>query len=369
MPVFRPEIAALSPYEVGRPISEVARDLGLDPGSIIRLTANETPFGPFPGVAEAAAEALSGANRYPDNDLWELSHALASELGVDRSNLMFGNGSVALLVDAVSAVGGPGTRVVYAWPSFVMYRFAAIWAGSDYLEVPLDGSHRHDLHAMSEAMDDQTRIVFVCNPNNPTGTIVSHEEMESFLDSIPESVLVVIDEAYHDFVEDPRYATAISTAVQRENVLVLRTFSKIYGLAGQRLGYGVGSAALITELRKAQQPLTVNAVAQAAALASLGQPQELERRARANAAGRHHLVGVMDERVLEHAESHTNFVYFRMPLDDSRAISTEFAARGVIIRPMSGGWMRVTVGTETENRRFVEVLDEVLDTLSDKISP
>ncbi len=369
MPVFRPEIAALSPYEVGRPISEVARDLGLDPASIIRLTANETPFGPFPGVAEAAAEALAGANRYPDNDSWDLSNALASELGVDRSNLWFGNGSVALLVDSVSAVGGPGTRVVYAWPSFVMYRFAAIWAGSDFTEVPLDESHRHDLDAMREAIDEQTRIVFVCNPNNPTGTIIPHEEIASFVGSVPDSVLVVIDEAYHDFVEDQRYATAIPTALTRKNVLVLRTFSKIYGLAGQRVGYGVGDGSLITELRKMQQPLTVNAVAQAAALASLGQPGELKRRARENAAGRHHLVGVMDERGLEHGESHTNFVYFKMPSDDSRVVSREFTARGVIIRPMSSGWMRVTVGTEMENRRFVEVLDEVLDTLSDKISP
>lgn len=365
MPVYRPEIAALSPYEVGRPISEVARDLGLDPGSIIRLTANETPHGPFPGVAEAAARALAGANRYPDNDLWDLSHALAAELGVERGNLLFGNGSVALLVDAVNAVGGPGTNVVYAWPSFVMYRFAAIWAGSDFVELPLDPSHRHDLDSMRDAIDDQTRIVFVCNPNNPTGTIVAHEEIAAFVESVPESALIVIDEAYHDFVADPRYDTAVQLAVTKANVLVLRTFSKIYGLAGQRVGYAVGSGELITGLRKAQQPLTVNSVAQAAALASLGQPAELERRASENAASRHHLLGVFDERGLEHSESHTNFIYFKLPSDDSGVASLEFTRRGVIIRPMSQGWMRVTVGTEAENRRFVEVLDEVIDALSE----
>ena len=365
MPTYRPEIAGLSPYEVGRPIGEVARELGLDPESIIRLTANETPHGPFPGVAEAAARALSGANRYPDNDVWELSHALAAELGVERENLLFGNGSVALLVDAVSAVGGPGTTVLYAWPSFVMYRFAAIWAGSDFVEVPLDTSHRHDLDSMLDAIDDRTRVVFVCNPNNPTGTIVSHDEVAGFVESVPESVLIVIDEAYHDFVSDHRYETAIRLALARRNVLVLRTFSKIYGLAGQRVGYGVGSGELITGLRKAQQPLTVNTVAQAAALASLGQPGELERRAKENAAGRHHLLGVFDERSLVHAESHTNFVYFKMPFDDSRIASEEFTRRGVIIRPMSRGWMRVTVGTDSENQRFVEVLDQVVDALSE----
>lgn len=368
MPSFRPEIAALKPYEVGRPISEVARSLGLDPSTIVRLASNETPFGPFPGAVEAATAALAAANRYPDNDLWDLSHALAAELGLDRSNLLFGNGSVALLVDAVNAVGGPGTNVAYGWPTFVMYRFASIWAGSDRVEVPLDEEHAFDLDALADAIDEKTRVVFVCNPNNPTGTIVPHEAVVSFADAVPETVLIVIDEAYHEFVEDPRYETAIQLALSKPNVLVLRTFSKIYGLAAQRIGYAVGSAGLIRELRKAQQPLTVNSVAQAAAQASLGQPKELIRRAAANAAGRHHLVGALNERHLEHAESHTNFVYFKMPSDDSRSLADEFTARGVIIRPMAGGWLRVTVGTETENRRFVAVLDEVVDTLSDQIS-
>lgn len=365
MPLYRPEIAALSPYEVGRPISEVARDLGLDPDSIIRLTSNETPEGPFPGVAEAAADAIERANRYPDNDLWDLSHALAAELGVGRANLLFGNGSVALLVDAVNAVGGAGTNVVYGWPSFVMYRFAAIWAGSGYVEVPLTDDHVFDLEAIRAAISAETRAVFVCNPNNPTGTIVPHADLVSFVDSVPDSVLIVVDEAYYDFVDDERYQTAIPMALERDNVAVLRTFSKIYGLAAQRIGYAVGRSELITGLRKAQQPLTVNSVAQAAALASLGQPEELGRRARANAAARHHLTGVMSERGLEQAESHTNFVYFRMPSEDSRAVSDEFTSRGVIIRPMAAGWMRVTVGSESENERFVETLDEVLDALSD----
>lgn len=365
MPLFRPEISALKPYEVGRPVSEVARDLGLEPGSIIRLTANETPYGPFPGVAKAAAEAIASSNRYPDNDLWDLSHALAAELGVGRENLLFGNGSVALLVDAVSAVGGHGTSVVYGWPSFVMYRFAAIWAGSDHVEVPLTAEHSFDLEAMARVVDEETRVVFVCNPNNPTGTITPYEQVVAFVESIPGSVLVVVDEAYHDFVADGGYGTAIPMALARGNVLVLRTFSKIYGLAAQRIGYAIGREDLITDLRKVQQPLTVNSVAQAAALASLGQPHELARRSEANSMGRQHLISVMAERDLPHAKSQTNFVYFRMPGNDSRRASKEFTTRGVIIRPMSAGWMRVTVGTESEHETFVQVLDEVVDILSD----
>ena len=360
MPQYREEIAALNRYEVGRPIDEVARDLGLDPDSIIKLTANESPEGPFPGVVEAASAALAESNRYPDNDLWDLSHALADVWGIDRTNLLFGNGSVALLADIANALGGPGTRIVYGWPSFVMYRFAAIWAGSEFSEVPLDDEFALDLDAMGAAIDEATRVVIVCNPNNPTGTIKPADDIEAFIEAVPHNVLVVLDEAYHEFVQDPMYRTEISLAVARPNVIVLRTFSKIYSLAAHRVGVAVGHPDTLTELRKAQQPLTVNSVAQAAARASLGQHEEVARRVEANASRRHHLIGVLNERDLPHAQSHTNFIFFKMPGDDSRALSDAFTRRGVIIRPMIRGWMRVTIGSEVENRKFVETLDDVL---------
>lgn len=363
MPRYRPEIAALSPYEVGRPIEEVAREMGLDPHEIVRLTANETPFGPFPGAVDAGIEAVTRSSRYPDNDLWDLSRALADELGVERSNLMFGNGSVALLVDMVNAVGGPDTNIVYGWPSFVMYRFAAIWAGSDYREVPLDSGWSFDLEAIRSRVDHQTRAVFLCNPNNPTGTIIPGDELEDFIAGMPDSVLVIVDEAYHHFVEDERYQTAIPHALESGNVVVLRTFSKIYGLAGHRIGYAVGRSDTFGELRKAQQPLTVNTVAQAAALASLGQPEEVERRVRANAAGRHYLAGVLSERELAQIESHANFIFFEVPGGDASAASDLFTNEGVIVRPLSAGWIRVTVGSDEENRRFVSALDRVLESL------
>jgi len=360
MPILRPEIAALRPYEVGRPIDEVVREHGINPAEVARLTANESPEGPFPGVAEAVLEALRLSNRYPDNDALDLTRALAGELGVSRSSLMMGNGSVALIAEMTAAVGGPGTNVVYAWPSFVMYRFGAIWAGSSYNEVPLDQAFSLDLDAMQAAIDDETRVVFLCNPNNPTGTIKTADEIEAFARSVPRSVLVVIDEAYHDFVDDPRYRSVIPWCVETDNVVALRTFSKVYALAAHRIGYAVGRASTLIELRKIQAPLTVNRVAQAAALASLGQPEEVARRVADNAAARHHLVGALGERGLEQAESHTNFIYFRMPGEDSTAISDEFTKRGVIIRPMTRGWMRVSVGSTLDNRRFVGALDEVL---------
>lgn len=365
MPKFRPDITALTPYEVGRPIEDVARQLGLDPESIVRLTANESPEGPFPGVIEAAAEAIKGSNRYPDPDVWDLGHALASHLDLEPGNLLFGAGSTSLLADIATTVGGPGAKAVYGWPSFVMYRFVSTWAMTDVVEVPLNERHELDLEAMLAAVDDVTRVVYLCNPNNPTGTVNSSDAVEAFVRSVPESVLVVVDEAYHDFVTDPVYQTAIALAIELPNVVVLRTFSKVYALAAHRIGYAVGQETTLQEIRKAQAPLSVNQVAQAAARASLGQSDELQRRVVENAAGRHHLLGVMAERDLDHARSQTNFVFFRMPGDDSHATAGEFAKRGVIIRPMSRGWMRVTVGSRSENERFVTVLDDVIDSLSE----
>lgn len=356
MPRIRPDIAALNPYKVGRQLDDVAREHGLDPSEIVKLTANEGPEGPFPGVAEAVAEAMTTSNRYPDNDCWELGHALAGEMGVGFGNILFGGGSVALLADAAMAVGGPGTNLVYGWPSFIMYRFVAIWAGSGHIEVPLDETWSLDLDAMRAAVDEETTLVFVCNPNNPTGTIRTGAEVEAFVESLPESVLVVVDEAYHEFVVDTSYQTALPLALTRPNVVVLRTFSKIYALAGLRVGYAVAAPELITELRKVQAPLTVSRVAQAGALASLGQPDELARRRDENAARRHHLTGALAERDITLADSHTNFVYFDLG-DEAERIVADMTAKGVLIRPMSGGWVRATIGNDEENRRFVEALD------------
>lgn len=356
---FRPEIAALQPYTVGRQLEDVARAHGLDPDDIVKLTANEGPEGPFPGVVEAATQAMTVSNRYPDNACWDLGHALAGELGVGFDNLMFGAGSVALLAEIALALGGAGTNMVYGWPSFIMYRFAATWAGAETIEVPVDDNLRLDLEAMATAIDDSTTVVAVCNPNNPTGTIRSAEEIDSFIDGVPADVLVVVDEAYHEFVTDPGHRTQIPKAVERRNVVVLRTFSKIYALAAHRIGYAVAHPELLTELRKAQAPLTVNRIAQASALASLGQPAELERRRAENAARRHHLAGALAERGIRTADSQTNFVFFELG-DETGRIIEDMTASGVIIRGMGGGWARVTIGNDEENRRFLEALDRAI---------
>ena len=359
MPTFRPDVAALSPYVPGRSIEEVASEIGMTPDEIVKLASNESPDGPFPGVAEAATMALAQSNRYPDDDLRELTAALAEYHAIPGENLWFGNGSVGLLTHIALATGGPGKSAVYGWPSFVIYRIASRWAMSEPIEVPLDEVHVLDLDAISGAIRDDTTVVYLCNPNNPTGTIVSSEKLTAFIDAVPESALIVIDEAYHDFVTDESYATAIPDALRRPNVLVLRTFSKIFALAAHRVGYGIGQPATISELRKAQPPFTVTQVAQVAAAASLQQRGELTRRTGENQAARHQLLGVLAERSLPHTMSQANFVYFVMEIPAEEA-AERFMRRGVIVRPMGGGWVRVTVGAPHENKRFVEALDDIL---------
>jgi len=358
MPRFRSDIAAIRPYVPGRTIEQVAAAIGMEAGQIVKLASNESPDGPFPGVIEAAVEAMADSNRYPDNDNRELSTALSRWLDVSVGNLWFGNGSVALLSHIGMAVGGPGTSSVYAWPSFVMYRTVSRWALTETIEVPLI-QHIHDLDSMREAIRSDTTVVYLCNPNNPTGTVLSSTAVGRFIESVPPSVLVVIDEAYHEYVTDDNHSTAIPHAVERPNVVVLRTFSKIFSLAAHRVGYGVAAPETIAELRKAQAPFSVTSVAQAAAAASLNDRSELSRRMEANAAARHHLLGVLAERGVAHSQSQANFVYFELedPASDS---SARFADLGVIVRPMSGGWLRVTIGSEEDNRRFVSALDQVL---------
>jgi histidinol-phosphate aminotransferase len=277
-------------------------------------------------------------------------------LGVAGDHLWLGGGSTALISALALAVGGPGTSAVYAWPSFIMYRLATKWAMSDAVEVPLADGFVHDLDAMAGAVGADTSVVYVCNPNNPTGTYVSAAAMLAFIDSIPESVLVVVDEAYHDFVAASDYASAIPVAADRGNVVVLRTFSKVHALAGLRVGYAVAHPATIAELRKAQAPFTVTLLGQVAATESLRQTEAIAQRVQANAAGRAHLLSALAGRELPHAPSETNFVFFKLGNDSARAAGL-FTAQGVIIRPLSGGWIRVTVGLPEENERFVASLD------------
>ncbi len=350
VPLLRAGVNRIPPYEAGRPIEDVARSLGADPEQIIKLASNESPVEPFPEVIEAIGRAAHLINRYPDNGWHDLADALATRLEVDPGQLMFAGGSSELLRVIALAFGGPHTSTVYAWPSFIIYRLASVIAGAETVEVPLQ-QHTHDLEAMLAAIRADTTVVYLCNPNNPTGTHLSAHVVTDFVSRVPERVLVVIDEAYHEYVTASDYRTAIPHALARPNVVVARTFSKIYGLAGLRVGYLVGHGPTLQDLRRAQSPFTVNTLAQVAARTALAFPNRVEQRALVNSEERTRMEKELAARSVEFVASQANFVFIRS------GACEQLLARGVIVRPMGEEWMRVTIGTPDENDRFLAAFE------------
>ena len=354
---IRPEVRQIVAYTPGKPEDEVARELGLT--DIAKLASNECPEPPFPEVERVIAASAGAVNRYPDNDRFRLTEALSRHLGVPTESILIGAGSTELLLCLAGAVGGGGS-MVYAWPSFVMYRIAAKLAESEAVEVPLDADLRHDPDALAAAVRSDTRALFVCNPNNPTGTHIAGAAVRSLIERVPDEVLVVIDEAYHEYVRSPDYESMLPVATERDNVVVTRTFSKVYGLAGLRVGYAVTNPELITELRKVQAPFSVSDLAQAAAIEALRHQGRVEERVRRNTAAVEKFHIELEARGIEHSDSQANFVSIR-PGGDERHLYQALLHQGVIVRPMSQGWLRVTVGSEGENVRFFSALDSILE--------
>lgn len=344
----RPDLAQLPSYVPGRSA----------PGAI-KLASNEVPFGPLPGVAEAVAEAAAQAHRYPDMAVAELREALAQRCGVSPERVATGCGSVALAEHLAQATCQPGDEILYSWRSFEAYPIIAAGVGARSVQVPNTPDHGHDLEAMAAAVTDRTRMILICNPNNPTGTALTRAQLDQFLDTVGEDVLVVIDEAYREFVTDPAVPDGIETYGERPNVVVLRTLSKAWGLAGLRVGFLVGQPDVVAAVSKVVTPFSTSAVAQAAALAALRQPEEMHRRCRVVIAER--------ERVGEHVTalapgvpaSQANFLW--LPLG---AQAADFAAAcadaGVLVRPFAGEGVRVTIGAPEENDAFLSVAERVL---------
>jgi histidinol-phosphate aminotransferase len=354
-PRFRPDLEQIDVYRPGKPIDETARDLGLD--DIIKLASNESPEPPFPEVQQAIAAATSSLNRYPDTSAHRLVHALARHHALPADRFWVGAGSSQLLGCIALSTGGPGASALYARPSFVLYRIATAIAGATSIEVPLDDAQRHDLGAMLGALRDDTRVVYVCNPNNPTGTHVAGDRLAAFIDAVPQDRLVVVDEAYAEYVTAPDYASALPLAAERRNVVVARTFSKVYGLAGLRVGYLVGHPDTLAGACRPQPPFSVNTPAQVAAEVALRHTDRLASRVKANAEGRNTIEGALARRGVPHAPSQTNFVMFS-PAADAAVIARALLQRGVIVRRI-GTHLRVSVGTGTENDRFIAALDDV----------
>ncbi|TCB98991.1 histidinol-phosphate transaminase [Micromonospora zingiberis] len=352
----RADLDALPNYVPGRSPADLARELGLP--EAIKLASNEVPYGPLPGVVEAVADAAAGVHRYPDMGVVALRQALADRYGVHPDQVATGCGSVALAEHLVRATCLPGDELVYAWRSFEAYPIIAATSGAASVRVPNDAGHGHDLTAMAAAVTDRTRMILVCNPNNPTGTALRRAELDRFLDAVPDDVLVVIDEAYREFVTDPEVPDGLSYA-DRPNVAVLRTLSKAWGLAGLRIGFLVAQPPVAAAVRKVVTPFSTSAAAQAGALAALAQADEVQRRCALVVAERERVTEALGKLVPDVPASQANFVW--LPLGD-RAVEFGKAceARGVIVRPFPGDGVRVTIGTPTENDAFLAAAESAL---------
>jgi histidinol-phosphate aminotransferase len=362
MPAFRSDLEAIPVYRPGKPIDELARELGLT--GIIKLASNEYPEGPFPEVIAALEAAAADLNRYPENSGYRVVNALSSRFGVSPGHIWLGAGSTELLTCMALAAGGPGTSAVFADPSFVMYPIGTAIAGATAIRVSATPGLGHDLDAMLGAVRADTTIVYVCNPNNPTGTHLSGIAVADFVATISPDVLVVVDEAYAELATAPDYSSAVPLAVERDNVVVTRTFSKVYGLAGLRIGYAIGNPETLAQLRRAQVPFSVGSIAQAGALAALDHEDRVAARAAANAAGRDLLEAELTPRTRRVVPSQTNFVLVE-PAQPVAALVTSLQERGVIVRPM-GEYIRVTVGNIEENRRLLAAWDDAASALESR---
>ena len=354
---IRAAIDRLIPYDGGPGFEEFARRFGTR--GIAMLSGNEYPTSPFPEVLEAIAGAAAGINRYPDAETVRLREALAETLNVPADCIWTGAGSSENLTTAARALGGPGTSFVYPWPSFGMYPINTVYADAESIKVPLDPDLRADLEALYEAIRDDTTLVIVCNPNNPTGSYRSGAEVIDFIDRVPESTMVIVDEAYGEFVAAEEESSLIPLAVRRPNVVVARTFSKIYGLAGLRVGYMVGQAPTLRSLRKAQSPFVVGSLGEVAAVTALRFPERVRERFELNRRGVEYLEGELAARNIRYVPTQANFIWLRLGPGTPQVVD-DLLERGTLIRQGSEEWTRVSVGTESENRRFVEDLDLVL---------
>jgi histidinol-phosphate aminotransferase len=356
----RPAIAGLAPYEPGKPAAYLRRELGLE--RIVKLGSNEGPYGPFPQAVEAITRHVPDLNRYPELSL-ELTERLAQRHGLDPSWIALGNGADALVADLSSAYLDPGDEALMCWPSFVSYHLAAIKMGATPVHAPLrDGAY--DLHELAARIGPRTKLVYVCNPNNPTGSMVGREPLRAFLDATPEHVLVVLDEAYHHYVTDPDYPDGIAEHVGRlPNVAVLRTFSKIYGLAGLRIGYMAGPPAAVRELGRMRRAFDVNELAHVAALASLDDGGELARRRDLNTRCRAQLEAAFGEVDIRIHPACANFVCGEV--GDGAGLARALEREGVIVRPLAQfgapDCVRVTVGTQDENAVFAGALGRAFE--------
>ena len=352
-------IRTLIPYSTGKPIEEVEREYGI--GDSVKLASNENPLGPSPKAVRAMAERLHQLHLYPDGDCFYLKRALAARLGVSPDQLIFGNGSNELIELAVRTFMQPGDEAVMAHQAFIVYRLVVQAAGGLAKVVPLN-NFTHDLEAMGRAITPRTRLVFLANPNNPTGTIYRKREWEKFLGRLSPEVLLIVDEAYFEYVRDADYPDSLVYQKEGRVILTVRTFSKLYGLAGLRIGFGVGTAEIVGLMHRIRQPFNVNSVAQWAALAALEDQEHVKKSFEVNREGMDFLTEELRRLGLEQVPSQANFILIRV--GNGQELFHQLLERGVIVRSMGGydlpDYIRVTIGKMDENIRFIKELEDIL---------
>jgi histidinol-phosphate aminotransferase len=354
-------IRSIAPYQPGKPISELARELGLDPNGIIKLASNENPLGVSPLAMRAMQEALADVARYPDGNGFSLKHALSQRYGVDMAQIVLGNGSNDVLELAARAFLAPGLEAIYSQHAFAVYSLATQAVGASGVEVPAR-DFAHDLAAMLKAVTPRTRLGYLANPNNPTGTLIRSAELLEFLRAIPPSVIVVLDEAYNEYLPSDLKADSVGWLRQCPNLIITRTFSKAYGLAGLRVGYAFAHARVADLMNRVRQPFNVSSISLAAASAALNDHEFVRRGYELNQSGMRRVTQGLAQLGCTYIPSFGNFVSFKV--SDASGVFQRLLKRGVIVRPIAGygmpDYLRVSIGLESENERFLETLRQSL---------
>lgn len=355
-------ISNIKPYIPGKPIEELERELGIT-GSI-KLASNENPVGPSPMALKAIIESLQACkpasllNRYPDGSGYYIKKALSEKLSVKEDELILGNGSNELIDIAVRTFIQSGDEAVMAYPSFVVYPMAVQAIGGRPIQVPLK-NYTHNLEAMADAVTPKTKLLFIANPNNPTGTINKKAEFDCLMERLPDGILVVVDEAYYEYVTDPEYADSMKHFRTGRDVLILRTFSKVYGLAGLRIGYGIARQDIISEMNKLRPPFNTNSIAQNAAVWAMKDKEHVRYSQQINEEGKRYLYKELDSLGLRYVPTEANFIYIALG-EDANVLYNKLLGFGVIIRPVGPQEIRVTIGLPEENKRFIEAMKKVI---------
>ena len=354
-------IRAIAPYQGGKPISELAREMGLNEADIVKLASNENPLGISPKAQMAIDEAVHDIARYPDGNSFELRKTVSEKFGVAHNQIVFGNGSNDILELAARAFLGKGCEAIYSQHAFAVYPLVTQAVGATGVVVPAS-DYRHDLDGFLKAISPKTKLIFIANPNNPTGTLINKDALRAFIHAVPKHILIVLDEAYDEYLSAENKSEAIGWLAEFENLIISRTFSKAYGLAGLRIGFGMMHAEVADMLNRVRQPFNVNSIAQAAAVASLADDDFVARSYALNQAGMAQMTQGLNKLGLEYIVSYANFVSFKVT--NAAQVNQQLLQKGVIVRPIANyempEYLRVSIGLFSENARFLEILEQIL---------